>query len=208
MGRYLPTKSNLLKLNKTILLSKQGYELLEKKRKILIKEREKFILRSKELKEEYLKLYNIAFNYLKTANIEIGIDAVKKIEKEIKIFDLLDIKYKTLMGVEISSVVYEKENQDIVYGLYHTTIALDEVVKSFRNLRYVIIELANVENSLYRLNAAIEKIQTRSNALKEVIIPADEKLKKDIENVLEEKDREEFSRLKIIKNTNLKMWMG
>lgn len=205
MGRYLPTKSNLLKLNKTILLSKQGYELLEKKRKILIKEREKFILRSKELKEEYLKLYNIAFNYLKTANIEIGIDAVKKIEKEIKIFDLLDIKYKTLMGVEISSVVYEKENQDIVYGLYHTTIALDEVVKSFRNLRYVIIELANVENSLYRLNAAIEKIQTRSNALKEVIIPADEKLKKDIENVLEEKDREEFSRLKIIKNTNLKM---
>ena len=208
MGRYLPTKSNLLKLNKTILLSKQGYELLEKKRKILIKEREKFILRSKELKEEYLKLYNIAFNYLKTANIEIGIDAVKKIEKEIKIFDLLDIKYKTLMGVEISSVVYEKENQDIVYGLYHTTIALDEVVKSFRNLRYVIIEFANVENSLYRLNAAIEKIQTRSNALKEVIIPADEKLKKDIENVLEEKDREEFSRLKIIKNTNIKMRMG
>ena len=42
MSDILPTKSNLIKLKKTITLSKQGQELLEKKKYILIKEKEKY----------------------------------------------------------------------------------------------------------------------------------------------------------------------
>ena len=56
-----------------------------------------------------------------------------------------------------------------------------------------------VENSAYRLASSIRKTQKRANALKNITIPAYEALVSNITNALEEKDREEFTRLKVIK---------
>ena len=56
-----------------------------------------------------------------------------------------------------------------------------------------------VENSAYRLASSIRKTQKRANALKNITIPAYEALVANITNALEEKDREEFTRLKVIK---------
>ena len=41
MNEYLPTKTNLMRIQDSIRLSKQGQELLERKRMILVKEKEK-----------------------------------------------------------------------------------------------------------------------------------------------------------------------
>ncbi|HCA71166.1 MAG TPA: V-type ATP synthase subunit D, partial [Ruminococcaceae bacterium] len=60
-------------------------------------------------------------------------------------------------------------------------------------------ELAEVENSVYRLADAIKKTQKRANALKNIMIPRFAATVKFITEALEEKDREEFSRMKIIK---------
>ena len=46
----------------------------------------------------------------------------------------------------------------------------------------------------------IKKTQKRANALKNITIPSYEALVKTIENALEEKEREEFTRLKVIKS--------
>jgi predicted extracellular nuclease len=62
-----------------------------------------------------------------------------------------------------------------------------------------IIGLAEVENTIYRLAVAVKKIQRRANALKNVLIPRLEANIRFIENSLEEKEREDFSRLKLIK---------
>ena len=59
--------------------------------------------------------------------------------------------------------------------------------------------LAEVENSVYRLANAIRKAQKRANALKNIVIPDFEKTVKFISDSLEEKEREEFSRQKVIK---------
>lgn len=56
-----------------------------------------------------------------------------------------------------------------------------------------------VENSAYRLASSIKKTQKRANALKNITIPSYSGLVRDITNSLEEKDREEFTRLKVIK---------
>ena len=61
-----------------------------------------------------------------------------------------------------------------------------------------------VENSAYRLAANIKKTQKRANALKNITIPHYEQLTKDITNALEEKEREEFTRLKVIKRMQTK----
>ena len=59
--------------------------------------------------------------------------------------------------------------------------------------------LAEVENSIYRLTNSIRKTQTRANALQNIVIPRYESIVKYISGSLEEKEREEFSRMKVIK---------
>ena len=61
------------------------------------------------------------------------------------------------------------------------------------------MKLSMVENSAYLLAANIKKAQKRANALQNITIPRYETLVKDIANALEEKEREEFTRLKVIK---------
>ena len=61
-----------------------------------------------------------------------------------------------------------------------------------------------VENAAIRLAANIKKTQKRANALKNITIPKYEALTKNIQNALEEKEREEFTRLKVIKRMKQK----
>lgn len=66
------------------------------------------------------------------------------------------------------------------------------------------VSLAEIENSVYRLSIAIRKTQKRANALKNILIPRYRDQVRYITSVLEEKEREEFSRQKIIKATKQK----
>ncbi len=115
----------------------------------------------------------------------------------------IDIKYKTIMGVEIPSIISQEKVIAPTYGLYSTTSNVDETITKFNDVKKYIIELAEIENIIFRLEKSIEKVQRRANALKEIIIPRDEKIAKKIEDILDETDMEEFARLKMIKKNNL-----
>ena len=103
------------------------------------------------------------------------------------------------MGVDIPSVI--SSNLEIApnYGFYNTTAAVDESIIKFIEVKKIIIKLAEINNTMARLQNAIEKLGRRSNALKEVIIPRDERLAKKISLDLEEEERDEFVRLKVVK---------
>ena len=172
MSTLLPTKSNLMKLKKTIALSKQGQELLEKKKYILINEKEKYIEQKKEIEQTFKKQYLDAFLSLQNANIEMGINKVSNISETIKIDKKLDIKYKTVMGVDIPITAYSSNKvPDLTFGLLDTTISIDEAITSFQNIKTTLIELARLETTISRLDDAIIKVQKRSNSLKDIIIP-------------------------------------
>ncbi|MBS4969492.1 MAG: V-type ATP synthase subunit D, partial [Lachnospiraceae bacterium] len=70
---------------------------------------------------------------------------------------------------------------------------------AFEKVKELTLKLSMIENSAYRLAAAIKKTQKRANALKNITIPHYMQLSKDISDALEEKEREEFTRLKVIK---------
>ena len=200
MSTLLPTKSNLMKLKKTIALSKQGQELLEKKKYILINEKEKYIEQKKEIEQTFKKQYLDAFLSLQNANIEMGINKVSNISETIKIDKKLDIKYKTVMGVDIPITAYfSNKVPDLTFGLLDTTISIDEAITSFQNIKTTLIELARLETTISRLDDAIIKVQKRSNSLKDIIIPNYLKNQKSIQDILDERDREEFTRMKLIK---------
>ena len=199
----LPTKSNLIKIKKSIALSKQGHELLEKKRFILMHEKEKreedLLKIEKEMKEKEEE----AFMLFKKANVEIGINDMRNIASNIVKDNSIDVKNISVMGVEIPSINYDRNRPLIRYGLYETSEMVDKAVIAFYEFRLIFIKYVELKTSIERLNEAIIKVQKRASALKNIIIPKDEETERYISDVIDEREREEFSRLKIIKRKML-----
>lgn len=103
------------------------------------------------------------------------------------------------MGVEIPTVDIAPYDLKPRYGFSRTNLALDLAYRRFEEVKHMTVEYAEVENAVYRLATNIRKTQKRANALKNIMIPRYEKITRDIQDFLDEKDREEFTRLKMIK---------
>ena len=196
----VPTKGNLIIAKNTLALSKTGYGLLDKKRNILIREMMNLIDAAKALQSKIESTFTNAYSALEQANIDIGIETVEKIGYAMAVEDSLEIKFRSVMGVEIPIVMLDEQPIKPDYGMKNTGSALDEAVVSFVKVKYLTRQLAQIETSVYRLADSIKKTQKRANALKNIMIPRYEEETKNIQNALEEKEREEFSRLKVIKS--------
>jgi V/A-type H+-transporting ATPase subunit D len=196
--QVFPTKGNLLALQKSIKLAKLGYDLMDKKRNILIREMMDQIERVRSLRDEIADIFKKAYFTLQEANITLGV--IEDIAKAIPIDNHLDITYRSVMGVEIPKVLYDKEKVSLRYGISNTNTKFDYAYKSFLKVRDLILVLAEVDNALYRLADAIRKSRKRANALKNIVIPDYQDKIKYISDTLEEREREEFTRRKIIKS--------
>lgn len=194
----VPTKGNLLAAKKSLALSKNGFELLDRKRNILIREMMSLMGRASNIQNKIDDTYAQAYQALQMANITLGI--CSELSKTVPLDNSLTVAYRSVMGVEIPMIsIGESSDTLIPYGLNSTNIMMDRAFLKFNEVKQLTAELAEVENSVYRLADAIKKTQKRANALKNIMIPRFEETVKFITDSLEEKEREEFSRLKIIK---------
>lgn len=198
----IPTKGNLLNIKKSLNLAKLGYSLLDRKRNILIREMMTLIDDAKAIRGEIESTYQEAYLALQNANITLGVceNAAKAVPVEIGVH----VTYRSVMGVEIPHVSLHPQPIKVYYGFEATNAALDNAFVLFQRVKKLTATLAEIENSVYRLANAIKKTQKRANALKNITIPHYQQLTKDISNALEEKEREEFTRLKVIKKMHSK----
>lgn len=197
-----PTKGNLILAKNSLALSKQGYELMDKKRNILIRELMELIDKAKNIQTEIDITFREAYLALQKANIEMGINNVEELSRSVPEEDSITIKTRSIMGTEIPLVDFKNTSFKPTYAYYNTKISLDEACRHFNKVKELSIRLAMVENSAYRLATNIKKTQKRANALKNITIPHFTSLTTEISNALEEKEREEFTRLKVIKRNN------
>ena len=194
-----PTKGNLILAKNSLALSRQGFDLMDKKRNILIRELMGLIDQAKDLQTQIDTTFRTAYAALQTANIEMGINMVQTISYSVPIEDSIRIKTRSIMGTEIPLVEAEATKRTPNYAFYSTRESLDEARVAFNRVKDLTIRLSTIETSAYRLASNIKKTQKRANALSNITIPHFEQLTKDIANALEEKEREEFTRLKVIK---------
>ncbi len=199
-----PTKGNLILAKNALALSREGYELMDKKRNILIRELMELIAEASELQEQIDTTFTNAYRALQRANIQMGIHEVEEIALCVPVEHSIRIKRRSVMGTEIPKVEYEKGERKPAYSFYHTKLSLDEACQQFEQVKELTIRLAEIENSAYRLAYHIKKTQKRANALSHITIPKYELLEKEIQEYLEEKEREEFTRLKVIKKKETK----
>lgn len=195
-----PTKANLMKCEEILEFSQKGFELLDKKRNILIQEMMTLVERAKKIQSEINKGFKEAYSSLENANILMGSNKVEQISEAVEQEKDYRILLTSVMGVEIPEIRYTKEKPHASYSFYRTNASFDNAVLKFNELKYMIYELAEVETSVYKLAEEIKKTKKRANALEKIRIPRYESLIKEIEEILEEKEREDFFRLKMIKN--------
>ena len=194
-----PTKGNLILAKNSLALSKQGFDLMDKKRNILIKELMELVDQAKDIQSQIDVTFRTAYSALQRANLDIGISYVQEISRTVPVETSIQIKTRSVMGTEIPLVQANVSSNAPTYAYYGTKASLDEAKAAFEKVKQLTIRLSAVENAAYRLAINIKKTQKRANALKNITIPKYEELTKSISNALEEKEREEFTRLKVIK---------
>ena len=86
------------------------------------------------------------------------------------------------------------------YGFSDTTIQLDEAAKKFEESARFLIELGEVEKTIFLLADEIESTKRRVNALEHIMIPRFDNTVRYIDMRLQEMERENFVRLKMKEN--------
>ncbi|MGN0609079.1 MAG: V-type ATP synthase subunit D [Oscillospiraceae bacterium] len=200
--QVFPTKGNLLNTQKSLALAQLGYELLDKKRNILIRELMLMVDKAKELRGTIDSTYIEAYSALQTANITHGV--VQNIAEGMPIENGITVSYRSVMGCELPKLSMAEKKPKLDYGFMNTDSNVDRAYICFEKVKQMTVVLAEVENSIYRLTNSIRKTQTRANALQNIVIPKYRDIVKYISGSLDEKEREEFSRMKVIKAQKLR----
>ena len=195
--QVFPTKGNLINTKKSLDLAKVGFELLDRKRNIIVREMMQLIDRAAVIQSQIDSCYAEAYQALQRANVAHGV--CDDIAASVPVENGLELTVRSVMGVEIPMVKLDAEPVSLRYGFMSTSSLVDEAYIKFDRVKKLTAELAEVENSVYRLATAVNKTQKRANALKNILIPRLTSTVKFITDSLEEKEREDFSRLKVIK---------
>jgi V/A-type H+-transporting ATPase subunit D len=197
-----PTKANLIKSKSMLEFSIKGYELLDKKRNVLIREMMAMIDEVKKIQIEIDSIFKEAYEAMVYATVTMGMNNVEEIAMSIPKDENITILTKSIMGVEIPYIKDETPAIQPYYGFFRTNPALDITVTKMNDVQKLIYKLAEVENSVFRLAIEIKKTSKRANALDKIQIPRYKEMTKYIGEVLEEKEREDFFRLKRINSRN------
>ncbi len=197
-----PTRMELLKLRKRVILADKGYKLLKEKRDALISE---FLIVIKEVRKRRKKVeaeLASAFKSLVAARALLGSKTVKQLSSVTMRDCSLDVKTRNVMGVTVPVVNVPETTRKVIergYGFFDTSAQLDEAAYNFERSLKAIVELAEIEETVKRLAMEVEKTKRRVNALEYIVIPRLKATAKYIQMHLDEMARDSFLRLKKIK---------
>ena len=201
--QVFPTKANLMNTKKSLELAKLGYDLMDRKRNILVREMMRLIEEAKEVQQAIGSVYADAYDALKRASLNLG--DCSRFAGAIPVDDSVSLDYRSVMGVEVPTLeIHPRETDVRDFGFLATNSDFDEACRKFNEVKTLTVRLAQIENSVYRLADAVKKTQKRSNALNNIMIPRLSETVKYITDALDEKEREDFSRLKVTKRTKEK----
>jgi len=134
----------------------------------------------------------------------MGDSSVQKSALSVKESVDVDIDSRSIMGVVVPVMDSKIDKRTLIdrgYSFVDTSVRLDEAAKKFEESLALIMELGEIEKTIYLLAAEIESTKRRVNALEHIMIPRLQNTVKSIEMRLEEMERENFVRLKMIKST-------
>lgn len=195
-----PTKSSLLGLKKQLAFAEEGYDLLEQKRQILIFELMSRLNRARDVEMKIADAFKRAFVKLHEATLDIGSEALDRAALGISMDHQITLAGQHLMGMKIPHVTVNTEPVSVQFGVGGTSANTDLAMRRFVEALPLLAELAELENAVLRLARELRKTQRRCNALSKIFIPNYRETIGYIVGALEERERESFIILKMIRD--------
>jgi V/A-type H+/Na+-transporting ATPase subunit D len=195
-----PTKSSLLSLKRQLAFAEEGFDLLEQKRQILIFELMSRLGRAREVERGNSEALRRAFAALREAVLEVGSNALDRAVLGVRVDQQADVSGQHLMGIKIPRVTSRIEPPGVQFGIGDTSANTDVAMRRFVEALPLLAELAELENAVLRLARELRKTQRRCNALSKIFIPDYRETIVYIMGALEERERESFIILRMIRD--------
>jgi len=195
-----PTKSGLLALRAQLAFAEEGYDLLEQKRQILIFELMRRAALAAGMERKTGEILGRAFAALREAELDVGSAALERSALGQGMDYQVSLSEQRLMGIRLPAAAARAEEPGVRFGLTGTSANADAAMLAFAEVLPLAAELAGLQNTVLRLARELRKTQRRCNALSRTIIPNYRETIRFISGTLEERERESFIILKMIRD--------
>jgi V/A-type H+/Na+-transporting ATPase subunit D len=195
-----PTRSNLIRIKSDLQFAREGYEILNRKREVLTTELIRVSHDAEDMQQKVWKLLVTAYAALEKSQLRMGRERVEWAALATNKTVEVQLKFRGVMGVAVPVVESSGEPPDMPYSPGDTSASLDEANEAFADVLKLIPQLSMLTTTVWRLAGELRKTQRRVNALQFIFIPQYEETVLFIVSTLEEREREDTFRLKLLKH--------
>ena len=197
---YAPTKTNLLRLKNDLTFARQGHELLDQKRNILIIELLALVDQTADYQSRVESALAKAYKTLEEAVLDMGKLKVQYLTGAVNITTDITIRSRRVMGVILPVVETEFTEHPPYYSPMGTSFWIDSSIKYFREALELLGKLSELKISVLRLANEVKKTKRKVNALEKIAIPDLKEAVRYIESRLEENERDMFILMRMVKD--------
>jgi len=198
-AKALPTKLELIRIRRSIRIAEAVHKILEDKREILLRRLEELIREAAKARENVWQPLNYAYRALFDAYLKLGPVKLESIAMTTPTQVEADIDIRMILDVKVPFLKIKMEEKGLTYGFMDTSFNLDKTTSMMKNALPYIFKAAEIENAVFSLARELDKTQRLINALEYLVIPTYQDNIKYITSSLDEREREDFVRLKRVK---------
>ncbi|GBC70078.1 V-type sodium ATPase subunit D [archaeon HR01] len=198
-GKFLPTKLEMIRIKRSLQVARGVYRILEDKRDVLVRRLNDLIDMAEAENMRLVEPLSQAYSALFGAYASMGAVKVEALARTTPETANIKVSDTTVLGIRIPKVEVGEWRHGLTYGPLDTTSHFDEAVARFREILNPICRIAEIENAVFRLAEELKKTQRLLNALEHLIIPRYQEAVRFIASTLEEREREDFVKLKHVK---------
>ena len=193
-----------LRMRKRLRMAVHGHKLLKDKLDGLMQEFRRLADTYKQTRKEVDEGLPEVLRMFVLASITSSQQAIESAITQSQSKLTLTVSHTRRMSVIVPAFAVEFEGSAATYSLLDTPAELDQATADLREYFPKILELAQIEETVRRMVAEIEKTRRRVNALEYVMIPELRRIIKYISTKLDENERSTTTRLMKIKEQRVR----
>lgn len=198
--RVSPTKSNLIRLRDELAFAREGKELLTQKREVLVTELLRLHDDAVKAREDLDALLAAAYRVFSEAAMLDGFSALGRFSLGAPPGPEVKVQERSIMGVVVPLVERKTPREwRPATALGAGSVAADRAARLFLEVVDKLLEVAEIETAIYRLATETRKTLRRERALENQLIPQYVETVQFIQESLEERERESFYQMKLLK---------
>ncbi len=197
--RPLPTKIELIRIKKSLQVAKSVHKILEDKRDVLLRRLDDLIEDATSARDKMWEPLSEAYRALFNAYLKVGSSNLESISMTTPSQVDVTANVRQIVDIQVPTLQISEKELELTYGFADTSASLDTATQMMRRVLPNICRAAEAENAIFRLAKELEKTQRLINALEYIIIPDYKDSIKFITSTLEEREREDFVKLKHVK---------